>query len=184
MRAHLLALALALSVTAPALAQDTSSTAEEWGLAGETKARFTGQVVDILCTLSGDCPADCGGGRRQLGIVRDDGVLVLPAKNGQFLFTGAVRDLLGYCQARVEVDGLMVGEGAPRIFAVQKLRRIGEPEWRATDRWTEDWSAANPALREMAEEWFRHDPRVVGEIDRSGYLGLGPAADIPFIKAQ
>ena len=58
-----------------------ASAAEEWGIEGEKKARFEAKVVDILCELSGDCPADCGAGKRQLGLLKDDGTLLLVAKN-------------------------------------------------------------------------------------------------------
>jgi chaperone required for assembly of F1-ATPase len=42
--------------------------AEEWGIDGEEKARLTVKVVDIACELSGNCPAKCGEGKRQLGL--------------------------------------------------------------------------------------------------------------------
>ena len=35
-----------------------SQAAEEWGIDGEKKARFEAKVVDVLCELTGDCPAD------------------------------------------------------------------------------------------------------------------------------
>ncbi|MCP4249804.1 MAG: hypothetical protein GY778_22405, partial [bacterium] len=77
--------------------------ADEWGIEYEEKARFEARVVDILCELSGDCPAGCGGGKRQLGLLKDDGVLILPAKN-QDIFAGAAHDLLPYCGKRIVVD--------------------------------------------------------------------------------
>ena len=48
-------------LSGPAAAADFSegSEAKEWGLIGEKKARFTARVVDILCELGGDCPAEC-----------------------------------------------------------------------------------------------------------------------------
>ena len=55
--------------------------ADEWGLPEEKVARFEAKVVDILCELTGDCPDGCGGGQRQLGLLTDDGRLVLPLKN-------------------------------------------------------------------------------------------------------
>ncbi len=76
-----LALAAGLAATATtAMAADFSkgSNAKEIGLVGEEKAMFSGKVVDILCELSRDCPANCGDGKRQLGVVRKaDNVLVL-----------------------------------------------------------------------------------------------------------
>ena len=62
--------ALAASLLlAPALAL----AAESWGLPDEQTTRFDATVVDLLCELTGDCPADCGGGARQLRLVTDDG---------------------------------------------------------------------------------------------------------------
>ncbi len=66
-------LALTVSVFAPG-----SRAADSWGLPGEKEVRFEAKVVDILCELTGDCPADCGAGKRQLGLLKDDGTLVLP----------------------------------------------------------------------------------------------------------
>ena len=47
--------------------------AEEWGLPGEEVVRFEAKVVDILCELTGDCPADCSDGTRQLGLLTAEG---------------------------------------------------------------------------------------------------------------
>ena len=105
------ALLLALTLATPLAAQDFSenSEASSWNLAFETPARFEAEVVDVLCHLTGDCPEDCGGGARQLGLLRSaDGVLVFPNKNGQPLFTGAARELAPFCGQTVEVDGLMI----------------------------------------------------------------------------
>ena len=76
------------------LAQDFAegSQAKEWGLLGEEKALFTGNVVDLMCEITGDCPENCGNGLRQLGIVREsDNVLVPVLKNRQSSFNGATR---------------------------------------------------------------------------------------------
>ncbi len=45
----------------PALAEgefSAGSQANSWNLLGEEMARFEGKVVDALCALRGDCPAD------------------------------------------------------------------------------------------------------------------------------
>ncbi len=184
MRALACAAALVLGLSTSGQAQPAASEATSWGLATEQPMRLAGTVVDVLCTLAGDCPAACGGGARQLGILGVDGRLVLVAKNGQPLFNGAVPDLLPYCAAAVETDGLMVGEAPTRVYILQRIRRAGETAWRDTERWTEVWIAANPAHREQVEEWYRHDPRVVRQIERRGYFGLGPEADAPFLRSQ
>ena len=54
--------------------------AEEWGLPDEKVVRFEAKVVDAMCELTGDCPAQCGGGKRQLGLVTDSGALILPKR--------------------------------------------------------------------------------------------------------
>ncbi|MCA8878598.1 MAG: hypothetical protein KDA73_01310 [Rhodobacteraceae bacterium] len=184
---RLLATTAALSLSAlPGLAQDfaSESDAKSWGLAAEKPARFEAQVVDLLCTLTGDCPDDCGGGHRQLGLLRSaDGVLVFPNKNGQPLFTGAAVDLAPFCGKEVEVDGLLIEDpelGAQNIYLVQKIREKGGA-WIAATRWTDAWAAANPDA-DPEQPWFRQDPRVNGQIEEHGYLGLGQEADAAFIE--
>ncbi|MDD9727391.1 hypothetical protein PVV74_18185 [Roseovarius sp. SK2] len=177
----------ALCLCLPAAAQDFSggSEAKSWNLAAEKPARFEATVVDMLCELTGDCAEDCGGGTRQLGLLRAaDGVLVYPNKNSQPAFTGAALELAPYCGAEVEVDGLMIEDpelGATNIYLVQKIREVGESEWVTANSWTEKWAEANPNA-DGKGPWFRRDPRVNGMIEESGYLGLGLEADAAFIE--
>jgi hypothetical protein len=156
------------------------SNAQELGLIGEVKATFSGKVVDILCELSGDCPANCGDGKRQLGIVRDaDNALVLVSKNAQFEFNGAVEDLLPYCGKAVDVDGLLLGDdpGMPaKVYMAQFIRLKGEADWTKTTRWTKAWAERNPEAKGEGP-WYRRDPRVKKQIDKSGYFGLGHEVD-------
>lgn len=186
-----LALILGLGAAGPAPAQEAGpfaegSQAKSWGLLGEEPARFEARVVDILCELTGDCPADCGGGDRQLGLVRTaDDVLVLASKNGQPAFNGAVADLLPHCGAVIGVDGLLVGDAEitplnAKVFQVQFIRAEGGA-WEKADRWTDVWAAENPDATGDGP-WFRRDPRVTERIERDGYLGLGEEADAAFIK--
>ncbi|PPR17945.1 MAG: hypothetical protein CFH40_02535 [Alphaproteobacteria bacterium MarineAlpha10_Bin3] len=69
----------------------TANAAEEWGLPNEKIVRFEAKVVDILCELTGDCPKACGEGKRQLGLVNDEGKLILPLKNS-VIFAGLAAD--------------------------------------------------------------------------------------------
>ncbi len=184
MRVMLMIAALA---ALPAAAQDFSagSEAAEWGLAGEEKARFEARVADPLCELTGDCPAECGGGRRQLALIRAaDGAMVLPVKNGQPLFTGAATDLQPFCGMDVEVDGLLVGDteaiGA-KLYQVQRIRPVGG-EWAKAERWTEEWARANPGPAKAEGPWFRKDPRVNAKLAEGGWLGLGAEAEAAFMK--
>jgi hypothetical protein len=181
---HLVAL-LCLCAT-HALADDFSagSDAQSWGLPGERPARFTAKVVDVLCTLTGDCPDACGGGARQLGLLRSaDDALILPNKNAE-PFTGAVVDLLPHCGGMVEVDGLMIEDpaiGAHNIYAVQKLRPAGAADWTNATRWVANWAKANPQAPDDGA-WFRNDPRINAMIGATGYLGLGLETDATYLK--
>lgn len=192
MKSQIMTLALvaacAVAAPLPAAAQDYSegSKAGSWNMTGEEKAKFSGKVVDILCELSGDCPANCGEGTRQLGVVRaDDNALIPVFKNSQPAFNGAVSDLLPYCNQKVEVDGLMVGDNKvnkAKSYQVQFIRRDGEEEWNKTTLWTEKWKENNPEAAKKKGKWFRNDPAILKQIEADGYLGLGKEADQVFIK--
>lgn len=176
---------LALIAT-PAMAQDfsTNSNARPWNLVAEVPARFEATVVDLLCELAGDCPTDCGNGRRQLGLLRSaDGVLIYPNKNSQPAFTGAVVELYPFCGQDVEVDGLMITDpelNVDNVYLVQTIRAIGDTEWTKANQWTKSWAAENPEA-DGKGPWFRRDPRVNGFIEEDGYLGLGQEVDDAFI---
>jgi len=187
-----LAIAALILAAAPALAGgefSTGSKAKSWNLFGEEKARFEGKVVDALCALTGDCPADCGGGKRQMGILRAaDGRFLLVTKNGQPAFTGAAVDLLPYCGQTVEADGLLVGDrditpglGEGQLFQVQTIRIPGEGATRKTNLWTKDWKQRNPDAGGKGP-WFRRDPGVMEQIEAHGRLGLGAEADRMYVE--
>ncbi|MEL6978396.1 MAG: hypothetical protein AAGM38_06930 [Pseudomonadota bacterium] len=161
------------------------SEAREWGLpAGETKARFTATVVDVLCELTGDCPENCGERRRQLGLLREaDGKLILPAKNAQPIFTGAVIDLEPYCGQVVEVDGVMVGDELPApLYLLQRIKGEDEEEWSAANRFSKVWIAENEDVLNLPGRWFNKDPRITSRIEENGRLGLGKEADAAFAE--
>lgn len=172
----------------PVASQDFSANSEarSWNLFGEQPARFEARVVDILCELSGDCPANCGVGARQLGLVRAaDDVLVYPNKNAQPIFTGAVAELLPFCGQDVEVDGLLIEDpdlGATNIYLVQKIRTVGDAEWTEANRWSRVWADANPEAAAGEGPWFRNDPRVEAEIAEEGWFGFGPERDAEIIR--
>ena len=177
-------------VAGPALAQtdfSEGSEAREWGLFGESKARFAATVADPICELTGDCAETCGEGTRQLVLIREaDGVMVLPMKNAQPAFTGAAVELAPFCGQAVEVDGLLITDpdlGAVNMYLVQRIRAQGAEDWIRANRWTKDWAEAHP---EAAGEgpWFRRDPRIAAEIEAEGWLGLGAEADAAFIAEE
>ncbi|MEM7488041.1 MAG: hypothetical protein AAF390_02845 [Pseudomonadota bacterium] len=180
-------LALSFALAGPAMAQDFSenSEARSWNLFAEVPARFTAVVSDPLCELAGQCADDCGGGARQLVLIREaDDAMIFPLKNSQPAFTGAVAELAPFCGQQVEVDGLMIDDpeiGASNVYLVQTIRAVGDEEWIKANTWTKKWADENP---EAAGDgpWFRRDPRILAEIEEEGYLGIGEDADQAFFE--
>jgi len=179
----------------PALAAEKGAFAEgskakEWGLTGEEKATFTGKVVDIACELAGDCVENCGNGNRNLGIVREaDDALVLVMKNSQAAFNGAVEDLLPYCNKRVDVDGVLVGDDdvvSAKFYMVQSIRDAGAAEWNKANLWTKRWAERNPNATtpdgKTKGPWFRRDPRVLKQLASEGHFGLGVEFDQKYLE--
>lgn len=170
-----------------ATAEDFSagSQAKDFGLNDAVQSTFSAKVVDLLCELAGDCADDCGAGNRQLGLVRDaDNKLISVLKNGQFSFNGPVEDLLPYCNKKVDVDGIMIGdpeEFGTQFYMLQFIKDEGASEWSKTNQWTKKWDERNP---DSAGEgpWFSRDPRVLKQIEATGYFGLGKEADIKYAK--
>jgi len=155
------------------------------GLPEEEVARFEAKVVDVLCELTGDCPMDCGAGKRQLGLVTDTGALVLPVKNFT-AFSGATAELIDFCGKRVVADGLFTTNRGARIFALQFVKEAPDGKWRRANRFLPKWAEANgfqPGGPE-AKQWFRHDPKVKAVIGRDGVLGLGTEADKDYLEKQ
>ncbi|EME69541.1 hypothetical protein H261_12844 [Paramagnetospirillum caucaseum] len=158
----------------PLLIASPGWAAESWGLPGEEAASFDGKVVDVQCVLTKDCPKDCGAGRRQLGLLKKDGALILAMKNAD-PFAGATRDLLPFCGKSITVDGLFTSNEGVRAFALQRVKPPGG-EWIAANGFVRDWAKAHKLKPDspQAEEWFRHDQTVAGRIKAEGKLGLGP----------
>jgi len=161
------------------------SQAKDFGLNDAKQSTFSAKVVDLLCELAGDCADNCGDGNRQLGLVRDaDNRLISVLKNGQFSFNGPAEDLLPYCNQKVEVDGIMIGdpeEFGTQFYMVQFIKNEGAAEWNKANLWTKRWAEKNP---DAAGEgpWFRRDPRVIKQIEATGYFGLGKEADVKYAK--
>ena len=181
MKRFILAAIAAASLAVPSAVSAQESQAKSWGLTGEEMAVLSGRVVDIMCELSGDCPDDCGGGDRQLGLVTIEGQLVAVGKNTQTSFNGAVEDLLPYCNKDVDVDGLWVGHSGFKFYQVQFIREQGASEFSKANLWTGRWAEKFPDAQGQGP-WFRRDPRVLKHIEERGYLGLGDEADTAFIK--
>ena len=163
-----------MAMAALAMASTAAHAANEWGIEHEEKARFEAKVVDILCELTGDCPANCGDGSRQLGLLKDDGTLILATKNFD-PFAGAVNDLAAFCGQKIEADGLLISNPKMPLFALQFKRPVGG-EWSRANQFGKDWAEANPN-RGKANQWFRNDAtvkRLIGEKGVFGIPGLEP----------
>ena len=143
--------------------------AEEWGIDGEEKARFEAKVVDVLCELTGDCPAECGGGKRQLGLLKDDGTLILPVKNVD-IFAGAANDLVGFCGKRIIADGLLIKNPKIPLFALQFKKLAPDGKWSRANQFGKDWSKANGG--KAAGQWFRNDKMIKKAIAKQGVFGI------------
>lgn len=177
--------ALAALFAAALVQADGARAAQEWGLLGEEVARFEAKVVDVLCELTGDCPAGCGGGKRQLGLLTDEGRLVLPIKNFT-PFSGAVDELIDFCGKRVLADGLLATNRGYTVYALQFVKQLPDGKWRRANRFLPKWAKSfgfEPAGPE-AKRWFRNDPRIKALIAEDGKLGLGPAVDKKYFSEQ
>ena len=180
------ATALAL-MASPLAAQDFSegSNARSWNLYAEVPATFEAKVVDVACEIAGQCTPDCGGGARQMGLLRSaDNVLVLVMKNSQPNFMGGARDLALYCNQTVEVDGLLIDDpdlNAKNIYLVQRIKPEGSEEWVKTNKGSKLWAADHPEAKGKGP-WFRRDPRVKEIIAEEGYLGLGLEEDAVYAE--
>ncbi|MGI9407547.1 MAG: hypothetical protein ACR2O4_14340 [Hyphomicrobiaceae bacterium] len=188
MRKHCIPLMmLAALLATPAIAQDKKSQAKSWNLTGQVKARFEAKVVDMLCEVSGGamCAENCGGGELQLGVVRaSDNRLFPVSKNTQPIFSGAVADLLPYCNKDVEVDGLLAGEGDIKTYQVQLIREKGQQKWSKTRGFVKAWKKQFPEAGKKKGAWFRNDPRVQKHIEKDGWLGLGKDTDVAYAKDE
>lgn len=164
---------IVLFAAAIAFASGIAQAAEEWGIEHEEKARFEAKVVDVLCELSGDCPANCGGGKRQLGLLRDDGKLILAVKN-QDIFAGAATDLLPFCGKKLVVDGLMIKDPLMPLFQIQFRRSAPDGKWRRANQFVRDWAKERGLDWESdkAGEWYNHDKRITEVIAEDGVFGI------------
>ena len=148
--------------------------AKEWGIEGEEVAQFEAKAVDVLCELTGSCPANCGDGKRQMGLLTDEGKLRLALKSNTS-FAGAVLDLVAWCGKRVEVDGLLIKAEPMTFYMVQRLRAPGAKKWTNARAFSKAWAKANK--QKNANKWFRKDPMIKAVIEEFGPVGI-PGAKI------
>ena len=147
--------------------------AEEWGIEFEEKARFEAKVVDLLCEITGDCPADCGGGKRQMGLLRDDGSLLMAVKNFD-IFAGATSDLIGFCGKRIVADGLLIKNPKTPMFVIQFKRLAPDGKWSRANQFLKDWAKAEGLEHgtENVNQWFRNDAKINEIITKDGVFGI------------
>src|SRR3546814_6268993 len=69
----------------------------------------------------------------QLGLVTDDGTLILPVKNAT-PFSGTQVELLPFLGKRVVADGLFMTNHGYKLFALQFVRAAPDGEWRGANR--------------------------------------------------
>ncbi len=143
--------------------------ATEWGIEYEKKARVEVKVVDLLCEVTGNCAPKCGNGKRQLGLLFDDGKLVPVVKNFE-PFAGATNDLIKYCNKRIVADGLMISNPKMPMFALQFSRLATDGKWGRANQFGKDWSKANGGKK--SNQWFRDDERVKAIIKARGVFGI------------
>ena len=167
-----LAFAALIGLGAVLIGGEAARAASGWNLPGEEAVRFDAEVIDVMCVLTGDCPADCGGGKRVMGLLRDTGELVLAVKNAG-PFTGTARDLVPFCHQAVTADGLFTINYGVKTFALQFVKPIGG-EWRGANAFVKEWAAARglDAKDKQAKQWFRNDEQVNAIIEAEGKLGL------------
>ena len=161
-------LVLSTAALAAALALSPAARAGEGvGADNETVVSFEARVVDLACEIGGTCPANCGDGKRQFGLLTRDGKL-RPAVKALTLFAGPSFDLLPYCGKSVFVDGLLVENPKLTLYFVQGIRTTPAGEFAASDAFEKQWTAAHGA----SEEWMRNDPLVKSIIAKDGILGI------------
>jgi hypothetical protein len=166
---RLIALAFSLCLLSGSGAQ----AAEKFGISEEQVLTTKARVVDPACELTGSCPAHCGDGARQLGLLTPDGKLLIAAK-GWAIFFGAVPDLLPACGKEIWVDGVTTTQFGATLFMVQRLKNNESDEWRDADQGLKDWTKAHGIKPDAdeAQEWFRHDDAVAAEVAKRGKLGV------------
>ena len=115
----------------------------------------------------------CGNGKRQLGLLFDNGKLVPVVKNND-PFAGAVADLISFCGKRIVADGLLISNPKMTMFQLQFKRAAPKGKlkgpWSRANWFTRDWAKANPG--KAGNQWFKHDTRIKDAVAKDGVLGI------------
>ncbi len=142
--------------------------AEGWGIEHEKISRMDAKVVDIVCELTGDCPSNCGNGKRQLGLLTGKGRLI-PVVKGQDVFANAVPDLVKHCGKVVTADGLLIENPKMTLFMLQFSKLAKNGNWRRANAFGKQWAVKHG---KPANQWFKHDPQIRQTIADNGKLGV------------
>jgi hypothetical protein len=170
-----------------ALAAPVGHAAELWGLENESIATYKAKVVDLLCEVGSSCVPNCGGGKRQLGLLAADGKLRAAVKASSD-FAGPVLDLQPYCGKTIEVDGLLVENPRMTMMFVQRLREKDDQPWVTTDGFLHDFAARYG--NGSSDDWVRKHPDVKAIIAADGVFGIpglrskSPDVTNPDLKAK
>ena len=144
-----------------------ASAADGMGTPYEKPLEITGVIVDVVCELTGSCPANCGAGKRQLGVKTADGALT-PIVKGVTIFANSIDTILPSCGKTLMLDGLLIDNPQMRVYHAQRVKENLGDTWRMTD----DFDALFQQKFGKTDEWFRKEPRVAAEIADTGALGI------------
>ena len=158
---------LLLTLAAVPFLWSSAQAAESVGAQYENEVVLSGQIVDILCELTGKCAKGCGEGKTVLGLKAADGTLYMIAK-GPPLFANANESVLPFCAKTVEVDGLLIKNPKMTLLYIQKYREKKTDAWKDADGFEVEWKAKHGET----DEWFRKDANVLAQVDKNGPLGI------------
>ena len=147
--------------------------ADSYGVAGEQLLTVKGKVVDLTCELAHDCVADCGNGKRPLGLLTGDGKLYVAAKSNT-IFAGLGHDLKAYCGKEITADGLTTTNYGSTLLMIQRFKESDTADWVETSQFALDWAKqhnADPSGK-TTEEWYRSDLTVKRAVLKRGKTGL------------
>jgi len=144
-----------------------------WPITNAETNELSGQVVDVMCELGGNCADNCGDGTRQLAIKTETLGTVLVSKNLNN-YSGGADELSPFCNQNVTINGLFTEHQGVRFFQVQNIRPPGG-SWQRANRYLQAWSERSG--KPPSNDWQDQDERVREIIERDGRLGLGPDAD-------
>ena len=144
---------------------------DRWGISGVEVAELSGEVVDVLCEVSGNCVDQCGAGTRQLGLKTQESTVLIAKDVNRY--TGGAEELWPFCSQQLVINGQFTETDKTRFFQVQNVRSPNGP-WMKTSRFLEVWAEKNGKPLTSANRWYLEDPRVTTILEQDGLLGLGP----------